>query len=214
MSQKKKRDPLEIASLMNERHAVSPTAQQCTATSKRTGERCKAWAIRGARTCRMHGSATRRARVAAAERISQASGYAADMLVEFMADPTVDLKYRISIADKLLDRAGLNQQNIAVQIQQERWANVMEGVLVDVTPDEEILDAEVVEEPQPQPETSSREMHVQPTPSPRAVHVQPTAKQRRADQAEADAEYERKLLRRMQDDPDSPEYRPRLKRRR
>jgi hypothetical protein len=33
----------------------APEEQQCTATSKRSGERCKAWAVGGSTVCRMHG---------------------------------------------------------------------------------------------------------------------------------------------------------------
>jgi hypothetical protein len=52
--------------------------RQCAATSKRTGVRCKRWAIAGGRTCSMHGSATKAARANAA-RVMQthlASSYA------------------------------------------------------------------------------------------------------------------------------------------
>ena len=46
-----------------------PLAEQCTATSKRTGERCRQRVIGGG-VCRMHGGATRAAREAKAERIA------------------------------------------------------------------------------------------------------------------------------------------------
>lgn len=40
------------ANLMSKAHA----APRCTATSKRTGERCKGPAVRGWRVCRFHGA--------------------------------------------------------------------------------------------------------------------------------------------------------------
>ena len=46
--------------------------RQCTATSKRSGERCKKWAIRGAKTCLAHGSGSKKARAAAARRVEEA----------------------------------------------------------------------------------------------------------------------------------------------
>jgi hypothetical protein len=55
---------------------------QCTATSKRSGERCRAWAIAGAKTCRTHGSATKRARNKAALRRADAKALAALQALE------------------------------------------------------------------------------------------------------------------------------------
>ena len=46
--------------------------QPCAARSKSTGEPCKMLAIPGGKTCRFHGSGTRRARDAAARRVAQA----------------------------------------------------------------------------------------------------------------------------------------------
>jgi len=52
------------------------------------------------------------AHTAAAKRIAQASGYAADMLVEFMADPDIDVQTRTKIAQDLLNRAGVSEKTI------------------------------------------------------------------------------------------------------
>ncbi len=114
----RKIDPHTLQALINQSTTASAlTSQRCTATSKRTGERCRAWALRGARTCRVHGSATKASKVAAAKRIAQASGFAADMLAEFMADPKVDIKTRTQIAQDLLSRAGVNgKQEVEVQV--------------------------------------------------------------------------------------------------
>jgi len=113
----RKVDPHTLRDLINGSSGKALTSQRCTATSKRTGERCRAWALRGARTCRVHGSATRATKVATAKRIAQASGYAAEMLVEFMADPNVDLKTRIQISQDLLNRAGVNgKQELEVTV--------------------------------------------------------------------------------------------------
>jgi hypothetical protein len=42
---------------------------QCTARSKRSGERCKAYPVRGATVCNTHGGAARQVRAAAARRL-------------------------------------------------------------------------------------------------------------------------------------------------
>jgi len=113
----RKVDPHTLRDLINGSNGKALTSQRCTATSKRTGERCRAWALRGAKTCRVHGSATRASKVAAAKRVAEASGFAADMLAEFMADPNVDLKTRTQIAQDLLNRAGVNgKQELEVTV--------------------------------------------------------------------------------------------------
>lgn len=205
MRQRTEQQPLAVGDLINERHAVSTTAQQCTATSKRTGLRCRAWALKGARTCRMHGSATRKARVAAAERIRQASGYAADMLVEFMADPKVEIGLRTKIAQDLLSRAGITEKHqLNLGMEPRNWDDVMAGVLVDIVPaddDANIVDAEVVEPEPAQPPAARPAVRAAGTDQP----TRPTAAEQRR--------YEQDLVRRLRDDPDSPEYRPRRKRR-
>lgn len=104
--------------------------RQCPATSKRTGERCKRYCAMGQRTCVWHGSATRRSKTAAARRIAQASGYAAELLVELMADPEVDLKTRTQIAQDLLTRAGVSGKQI-IEVDEPRWSKILKDVLVD-----------------------------------------------------------------------------------
>jgi hypothetical protein len=138
--------PLGVADLTSgDRVARATTSQQCTATSKRTGERCRAWALRGARTCRVHGSATKKSKVAAAKRIADASGFAADMLVEFMADPKVDVKLRTQIAQDLLNRGGYTSKQ-SLELEVRDYRDVMEGVLIDID-DEDTEDAVIVLEP-------------------------------------------------------------------
>jgi hypothetical protein len=132
--------------------------RQCTARSKRTGERCKRIVAPGYRTCAMHGSSTKKSKIAAAERIAKASGYAADMLVEFMADPGVDVKLRTQIAQDLLTRANISGKTFLDIEAQTRYEHVVESVLIGLDeydpysdpPREitaEVVDAEVVEDP-------------------------------------------------------------------
>lgn len=124
--------------------------RQCTAMSKHTGQQCGRYAMKGLRVCVMHGGATRQAKAKAAERIQQASGYAADLLVEMMANPDIDVKTRTQIAQDLLDRSGVNAKTILqIGVEQPRsFLDFVGDALVDVADgdDPNVLDAEVIED--------------------------------------------------------------------
>lgn len=121
-----RRDPDERRNLKDvPSSALVGPKRQCTATSKATGERCKRYVSPGMRTCRVHGSATRKTKVAAAKRIAQASGYAAEMLVEFMADPATPLKDRVQIAQDLLNRAGVAGKSAEQNERFELYQNIV-----------------------------------------------------------------------------------------
>ena len=134
--------------------------RQCPATSKRTGERCKNMLSPGMRSCRMHGSGTRKSKMAAAKRIAKASGYAAEMLVEFMADPSVVVKLRTTIAQDLLSRANVTAKT-AIELTVPEWekrANAASAAVVDwgelrSLRDPNVVDAEVVQDYAPQDAT-------------------------------------------------------------
>ncbi|MFJ4224243.1 hypothetical protein [Microbacterium sp. NPDC089695] len=124
--------------------------RQCTAMSKHTGQQCGRYAMKGLRVCVMHGGATRQAKAKAAERIQQASGYAADLLVEMMANPDIDVKTRTQIAQDLLNRAGVSERTV-LQIGVEQPKSFLDFVgdaLVDVADDDDsnIVDAVVIED--------------------------------------------------------------------
>ncbi len=132
---------------------LSPN-RQCTAMSKIHGRQCLNRAMVGQRTCRMHGGATRKARTAANKRVVESSGFAADLLVELMADPETDKTLRTKIAQDLLDRAGVNTKTI-LELQPKPMSLFEQAVLsasmsseiamdLDLG-DEDVIDAEVVE---------------------------------------------------------------------
>lgn len=124
--------------------------RQCTAMSKHTGQQCGRYAMKGLRVCVMHGGATRQAKAKAAERIQQASGYAADLLVEMMANPDIDVKTRTQIAQDLLDRSGVNSKTILqIGIEPPKSFEMFVGdALVDVADgdDSNVMDAEVIDD--------------------------------------------------------------------
>lgn len=111
--------------------------RQCSAMSRRTGEQCKNFCSLGLRTCRFHGSGTLKSKLSAAKVIAQASGYSAELLVELMSDPKVDLKTRVQISQDLLTRAGVNgKQEIEVQVgMMPKWAADLQELFV-VYPDD------------------------------------------------------------------------------
>lgn len=128
--------------------------RQCTAMSKHTGQQCGRYAMKGLRVCVMHGGATRQAKAKAAERIQQASGYAADLLVEMMANPDIDVKTRTQIAQDLLDRSGVNSKTILqIGIEPPKSFEAFVGdALVDVPVDDDdpnVMDAEVIDDDTP-----------------------------------------------------------------
>lgn len=74
--------------------AQSPlTQQRCTARSSRTGEQCKAWAIRGGTVCSVHGGRAPQVRRAAARRLAaaEAAKSIADIDVTPIDNPLVAL---------------------------------------------------------------------------------------------------------------------------
>lgn len=125
--------------------------RQCTAHSKHTGQQCGRYAMRGLRVCVVHGGATRQAKAKAAQRIQEASGYAADLLVELMANPDIDVKTRTQIAQDLLNRSGVSEKHI-LQIGAERPKSFEDWVgetIIDVLVDDDdpnVIDAEVIED--------------------------------------------------------------------
>jgi len=82
---------------------------QCTAKSKRTGERCKAQAVRGKDKCRMHGGSTP---VKHGLYSKYTKGILADRIEELKNDPALtDLREHIALMTALLtDRLEANPQ--------------------------------------------------------------------------------------------------------
>jgi hypothetical protein len=81
---------------------------QCTVKSKRSGERCRASAIAGAKTCRSHGSVTKRARRKAKLRRADAQALAALQVLDVRPlDHPVDelLRLGAEITPALVDGA-------------------------------------------------------------------------------------------------------------
>lgn len=72
------------------------------------GHQCRREAIAGATVCRQHGGAAPQVRQQAAARIGNAADSMVKSLLEWVADPSVEVRDKVKIAQDLLDRAGLN----------------------------------------------------------------------------------------------------------
>jgi hypothetical protein len=84
-------------------------ARQCAAHSSRTKERCRKFAIRGARTCRSHGSAASHVRRAARLRIAALVDPSLDVLLKTLrpGGRHVNPETQLRAARDVLDRNGL-----------------------------------------------------------------------------------------------------------
>ena len=84
-----------------------PYVVRCQGHYKSTGEQCRHVAIDGSVVCDQHGGAAPQVLRRAAERIQFTADDAARRLVEWMNDPSVDMRERVKIAQDMLDRGGL-----------------------------------------------------------------------------------------------------------
>ncbi|MEV8265642.1 HGGxSTG domain-containing protein [Microbacterium sp. NPDC077057] len=120
----------------------------CTA-SRRNGEPCLNYAIKGATVCRMHGGSAPQVRRAAQVRILMASDLAAKKMVELMSNPKVDDRVKLAAAKDLLDRANLaGTQNIEVGVTKRTFEDFVGDALVDAAEDDDsnVWDAEVIDD--------------------------------------------------------------------
>lgn len=82
--------------------------RRCTATNTK-GERCRSYAIPGAKVCRNHGGATRHVREAARVRLEMASNRLVGKLVEIAFDDTRPAAVQLHAIKDSLNRAGLTK---------------------------------------------------------------------------------------------------------
>ncbi len=106
---------------------------QCGAKLRgaRVGLLCRNPKMRGSSRCRMHGSASFRAREKAKERIIEASDYAAKKLISFMGDPAAPYSVKLAAARDLLDRADLAGKT-AVEVEMKPWEIAVQRSVVRV----------------------------------------------------------------------------------
>ena len=81
-------------------------SRRCTAKAHRTGERCKAPAIKGGTVCRVHGGATPAVKEKARERLLALLDPALAALNKVLTDPKADDSTKVRAALGILDRTG------------------------------------------------------------------------------------------------------------
>lgn len=81
-------------------------SRRCTATANRTGERCKAPAIKGHQVCRVHGGASPQVIKTAKERLLELVDPALAALHAILSDETTDDPVKVRAALGILDRTG------------------------------------------------------------------------------------------------------------
>lgn len=146
-----------------------PTASEpvpvvrCTANASTTGERCKRWSLRGTNVCVKHG-----AQLPSVREHSEAVVESARMRLMGMADQAVDgledliavgtaPQIRLAAIKEVLDRSGLKGgPDLSVEISHtvsykdeiaERLRSIKERKALLEKAEEEIVDAEVLDEP-------------------------------------------------------------------
>lgn len=103
------------------------TGSQCTARSKRTGDRCKRPAMLGGNVCRAHGGAAPQTRAKALRRLEQASDVLVQRLLSFAVDGDVADNVALAAIRDALDRAGLTPTH-ALEVSVAPWQQVLQGV--------------------------------------------------------------------------------------
>lgn len=101
-----KRDPLHPHDRREVRAAVESGNVQCSARSKRTGNRCRRPAMLGGNVCRAHGGNAPQTRAKAQRRLEQAADSLVQRLLGMALDGQVDDPTALRAIVAALDRAG------------------------------------------------------------------------------------------------------------
>ena len=119
---------------------------------EKAGLLCRNPKMRGAKRCRMHGSASLVAREKARERIIMASDVAAKKLIEFMKDPNAPYSVKLAAAKDLLDRSDLAGKS-TVEVEMPKFEQLLNRVVNRrpgyTEPDPRVIEGEVVEPDRP-----------------------------------------------------------------
>ncbi|WP_156431689.1 hypothetical protein [Mycobacterium sp. GA-1199] len=157
------RDPMQPADSREVRTAFQSGGVQCTARSKRTGNRCQRPAMLGGNVCRAHGGNAPQTRAKARQRLEQAADALVQRLLGMALDGDVADPVALAAIRDALDRAGLNPKT-AVEVEvgptpvfQQLFTGIDRSIRRDSTrvteqpapapPAPEIVDAEVVDMP-------------------------------------------------------------------
>jgi hypothetical protein len=129
---------------------------QCTARSKRTGQRCKRPSSLGSNVCRAHGSAAPQTRAKAQRRLAQASDVLVQRLLSLALDGDTPDNVALSAIIAALDRAGISVKTAAtVEVTVRPFERVFDAITagprdpeqpaLEAPNDEDRLDAEAID---------------------------------------------------------------------
>jgi hypothetical protein len=121
------REPLDRRDLLRE---LATTETQCTARSKRTGERCRLPSALGSNVCRSHGAAAPQTRAKAKRRLDQASDVLVQRLLSFALDGDAPDNVALAAIRDALDRAGLGaKQAVEVGVELQPYEQVLNDIV-------------------------------------------------------------------------------------
>lgn len=100
--------------------------RRCTATANRTGERCKAPAIKGHNVCRVHGGASPQVVRTAKQRLLELASPAVAALQEVLTNPETDNATKVRAALGILDRTG-HGPGAKLEVGISKWDDLMEA---------------------------------------------------------------------------------------
>jgi hypothetical protein len=106
-------------------------ARRCTAR-KKTGEKCRKWAIKGGTVCTHHGGRAPQTKAKARQRIAEAADPMAVLLIKIAMDEKAPYAVRLAAVRDVLDRAGLGaKQAVEVGLELQPWEELMRDVAFD-----------------------------------------------------------------------------------
>ena len=129
---------------------------QCTARSKRTGQRCRRPSSLGSNVCRAHGSAAPQTRAKAQRRLAQASDVLVQRLLSLALDGDTPDNVALSAIIAALDRAGLSVKTTGtLEVSVKPFERVFDAITagprdpeqpaLEAPNDEDRLDAEAID---------------------------------------------------------------------
>lgn len=105
-------------------------SRRCHATAHRTGERCKAPAIKGGSVCRVHGGAAAHVKKAAKDRLLELVEPALSALHKVLADKDTDDTVKVRAALGILDRTGFRPGLVVAVEPNDQWSQVLQASLL------------------------------------------------------------------------------------
>lgn len=158
---------------------VENPGEPCSARNHKTGEPCGNYAIKGSTVCLHHGGAAGHTRQAAAQRMIEMRLKAIGVVDGMLDDPSLEPTIRLRAAQIVLDRTGLGP---ASKIEHEHEVKPYERLIKDATvvrdvalppgESDEVIDAEIEEEPTPT--EPAKDWHLgKPTWDPNRKYIEP-----------------------------------------